>query len=52
MTYIDIMQNMIDRQFEKGTIKLAIMPDASKLLLANAAGTTPDMAMGLRPVKL
>lgn len=49
MTYIDIMQNMIDREFntEENKIKLAIMPDASKLLLANAAGETPDMAMGL-----
>lgn len=49
MTYIDIMQNMIDREFnnEDQKIKLAIMPDASKLLLANAAGETPDMAMGL-----
>lgn len=49
MTYIDIMQNMIDREFNGSgqKIKLAIMPDASKILLANAAGTTPDMAMGL-----
>ncbi len=49
MTYIDIMQNMIDREFNttETKVKLAIMPDASKLLLANAAGETPDMAMGL-----
>ncbi|MCK7489282.1 MAG: hypothetical protein MZU79_02800 [Anaerotruncus sp.] len=47
--YVDLMQKMADQAFG-GTdikIKISIMPDANKLILANAAGNTPDIALGL-----
>lgn len=53
LTYINIMQSMVDRDFNnnpdyKGPkIKITVMPDANKLILANAAGETPDVALGL-----
>jgi ABC-type glycerol-3-phosphate transport system substrate-binding protein len=49
LIYVDLMQKMADQAFG-GTdikIKISIMPDANKLILANAAGNTPDIALGL-----
>ncbi|MFH0993336.1 MAG: extracellular solute-binding protein, partial [bacterium] len=49
LIYVDLMQKMADQAFD-GTdikIKISIMPDSNKLILANAAGKTPDVALGL-----
>ncbi len=48
--YIEVMQRMIDEEFTKETgikVQLSVMPDENKIVLANAANTTPDAAMGL-----
>jgi ABC-type glycerol-3-phosphate transport system substrate-binding protein len=48
--YIQIMQRMIDESFTPDTgikVLLSVMPDEQKIVLANAANTTPDAAMGL-----
>ncbi len=48
--YIEVMQRMIDEEFTSETgvkVQLSVMPDENKIVLANAAGTTPDAAMGL-----
>jgi len=49
LIYVDLMQKMADQAFSgTGTqIKISIMPDSSKLILANAANQTPDVALGL-----
>ena len=48
--YIEILQNMIDKDFTPKTgvkVDLSIMPDSNKLILANAAGNAPDVALGV-----
>lgn len=48
--YIQVMQRMIDEGFTEETgikVQLSVMPDENKIILANAARTTPDAAMGL-----
>ena len=48
--YIEVMQRMIDEEFTPETgvkVQLSVMPDENKIVLANAANTTPDAAMGL-----
>lgn len=48
--YIEIMQTMIDNEFTKDTgieVQLSLMPDENKLILSNAAGTAPDVALGV-----
>ncbi|MDF2699975.1 MAG: transporter substrate-binding protein [Haloplasmataceae bacterium] len=56
--YVEIMQQKIDDEFTKETgikVELSIMPDENKIILANAAGTTPDGAVGIstaRPFEL
>jgi len=48
--YIEVMQRMIDEGFTKETgikVQLSVMPNENKIVLANAANTTPDAAMGL-----
>jgi len=49
LIYVDLMQKMADQAFADSDIKIkiSIMPDANKLILANAAGKTPDIALGL-----
>ena len=50
ITYVDIMQKMADSQFYEETgvkVKISVMPDPTKLILANSAGNTPDVALGL-----
>ncbi len=47
--YIQIMQRMAD-EFTADTgvkVELSVMPDETKIVLANAANNTPDAAMGL-----
>jgi ABC-type glycerol-3-phosphate transport system substrate-binding protein len=48
--YVDLMQTMTDNQFTAETgirVKFSIMPDESKLVLANAGGVQPDVALGV-----
>lgn len=48
--YVDLMQLMADSTFTPQTgiqVKFSIMPDESKLVLANAAGIQPDVALGV-----
>jgi ABC-type glycerol-3-phosphate transport system substrate-binding protein len=48
--YVDLMQQMADQSFTPKTgiqVKFSIMPDESKLVLANAAGIQPDVALGV-----
>jgi ABC-type glycerol-3-phosphate transport system substrate-binding protein len=48
--YIEIMQLMIDNDFTENTgiqVQLSLMPDENKLILANAAGNAPDVALGV-----
>ncbi len=49
LIYVDMMQKMADQAFAGSDtkIKISIMPDPNKLILANAAGETPDIALGL-----
>lgn len=49
-SYLEIMQKLIDEQFTPQTgieVDLSLMPDANKLVLANASGDSPDVATGL-----
>lgn len=48
--YVDLMQLMADQSFTAETgiaVKFSIMPDEAKLVLANAAGIQPDVALGV-----
>ena len=48
--YVDLMQTMADENFTQVTgiaVKFSIMPNESKLVLANAAGIQPDVALGV-----
>lgn len=48
--YIEIIQRLINNSFTPETgiqVDLCIMPDAQKLILANAAGEAPDVALGV-----
>ena len=48
--YVDLLQSMADENFTPETgipVKFSIMPQESKLVLANAAGIQPDVALGI-----
>lgn len=48
--YLEIMQRMADTSFTPETgiaVDFSIMPDESKLILANASGSAPDVALGV-----
>lgn len=48
--YVDLLQVMSDESFTPQTgirVKFSIMPDEGKLVLANAAGIQPDVALGV-----
>lgn len=48
--YVDLLQTITDETFTKDTgikVKFSIMPDESKLVLANAAGIQPDVGLGI-----
>lgn len=48
--YTETMQSLLDDTFNKENrtnIRLSIMPSEQKLILANASGTNPDIAMGV-----
>lgn len=51
--YVEILQKMADETFTPQTgikVDFSLMPDPSKLVLANAAGETPDIAQSLHYV--
>lgn len=48
--YVELMQKMIDEQFTPKygiKVNLSVMPDENKLVLANATGEQPDVALGV-----
>lgn len=48
--YVDLLQQIADERFTPETgipVKFSIMPDENKLVLANAAGIQPDVALGV-----
>lgn len=48
--YIDLLQQMTDQYFTPETgipVKFSVMPNEQKLIMANAAGTQPDVALGI-----
>lgn len=48
--YVDLLQALTDQTFTPDTgiqVKFSIMPDEAKLVLANAAGIQPDVALGV-----
>lgn len=50
ITYVDMMQKMADQTFTNDTgiqVKISVMPDPNKLVMASAADQQPDVALGL-----
>lgn len=50
ITYVDTMQKLVDQNFTPKTginVKLSVMPDSNKLIMASAAKMQPDVALGL-----
>ncbi|MCA9970099.1 MAG: extracellular solute-binding protein, partial [Anaerolineales bacterium] len=48
--YVDLLQLLADQSFTQQTgipVKFSLMPDESKLVLANAASIQPDVALGV-----
>ena len=46
--YIEIMQSLIDQHYDGNRrVTLSQMPDQNKLILANASGQAPDLAIGV-----
>lgn len=48
--YVDLMQQMADNLYTPQSgqrVRISLMPDENKLILANAAGAQPDLAMGI-----
>lgn len=53
--YLEIMQRMADTTFTAETgiaVDFSIMPDESKLILANASGSAPDVALGVSTTRV
>jgi ABC-type glycerol-3-phosphate transport system substrate-binding protein len=50
ITYVDTMQKLVDADFTNRTgirVRISVMPDVNRLILANAANQSPDVALGL-----
>jgi len=50
ITYVDMMQKLADQTFTPDTgikVKISVMPDPNKLIMASAANQQPDVALGL-----
>jgi len=48
--HVDILQRMVDTRFTPETgihVNLSVMPDVTRLIMARAAGTNPDVALGV-----
>ncbi len=53
--YLEILQRMADTTFTPVTgvaVDFSIMPDESKLILANASGSAPDVALGVSTTRI
>ena len=53
--YLEILQRMADTTFTPATgvaVDFSIMPDESKLILANASGSAPDVALGVSTTRV
>ena len=53
--YLEILQRMADTTFTPLTgivVDFSIMPDESKLILANASGSAPDVALGVSTTRV
>ncbi len=53
--YLEILQRMADTTFTPMTgvaVDFSIMPDESKLILANASGAAPDVALGVSTTRV
>lgn len=53
--YLEILQRMADTSFTAQTgieVDFSIMPDESKLILANASGSAPDVALGVSTTRI
>ena len=53
--YLEILQRMADTTFTPETgieVEFSIMPDESKLILANASGAAPDVALGVSTTRV
>lgn len=53
--YLEIMQRMADTTFTPQTgiaVDFSIMPDESKLILANASGSSPDVALAVSTTRV
>ena len=53
--YLEILQRMADTTFTEETgvaVDFSIMPDESKLILANASGNAPDVALGVSTTRV
>ena len=53
--YLEILQRMADTTFTAQTgieVDFSIMPDESKLILANASGSAPDVALGVSTTRI
>jgi ABC-type glycerol-3-phosphate transport system substrate-binding protein len=51
VVHVDILQKLVDTRFTPQTgikVHLSVMPDINKLVLSKAAGTNPDVALGLQ----
>ncbi len=51
--YVTMLQHAADEEFTKQTgikVSFSLMPDETKLILANAAGNSPDMALSINNV--
>lgn len=49
-SYVDLLQKLADEKFTAKTgirVNFSVMPNEQKLILANSAGTQPDLALGL-----
>ena len=50
VTHVETLQFLVDSYFTPKTgikVQLSVMPDANKLILANASDTCPDVALGV-----
>lgn len=50
ITYVETLQLLVDSYFTPETgieVQLSVMPDANKLILANASNTCPDVALSV-----
>lgn len=48
--YVELMQNMVDANFTSSTgqeVRLSVMPNEQKLILANSSNQQPDVALGV-----